>query len=210
MARESFQELKNLVNDCEKRVDSLEFHNLKMDKMAEAIVITLLTSKLDSETRKGWENTIEHGTMPLYKDMIAFLRKRSYILERCEQTAFTSKVRTATSAPKPVAVYSKAHSVVVQRPVDNCPVCESVHVVEKCDAFKKLNVEARYSKAKQAGLCFSCLKKGHRTANCRANMTCSTCSKKHHVLLHPEEQQPVSSNPPGAPAIGERPGEGSS
>lgn len=209
MARESFQELKNLVDDCEKRVDSLEFHKLKMGKMAEAIIITLLTSKLDSETRKCWENTIEHGKMPIYKDMIAFLRKRSYVLERCEQTVGPSRARTTVPAPKPAVMPSKTHSVVVQRSEDNCPVCEASHAVEKCDAFKKLNVESRYSKARQVGLCFSCLKKGHRTPNCKANVVCSSCSKKHHILMHPEERQ-ASSNPPKAPVVEDKPEAGSS
>lgn len=200
MSKESSHELKTLIDDCEMRVGSLEFHKLKMDGMSEVIVITLLTTKLDPETRKCWESTIEHGQMPTYKDTIAFLRKRSYVLERCEQMSVALKTRAVSEKSKNPVMTSKTHSVVVQKPDDTCPVCELSHAVEKCDAFKKLNVDGRYNKAKQIGLCFSCLKKGHRTANCRMNLACASCSKKHHSLMHPEERKIVSPNPSQAPA----------
>ncbi|XP_058817233.1 uncharacterized protein LOC131680534 [Topomyia yanbarensis] len=196
MAKESFQELKTLVDDCEKRVDSLEFHKLNMDKMAEAIIVTLLTSKLDPDTRKCWETTIEHGKLPVYKDTIAFLRKRSYVLERCEQAASLKQTRGGAATTETAPFFNKVHSVVVQKNENHCPVCESNHHVEMCEDFKKLSIAARYNKAKQAALCFSCLRKGHRTANCRSSQACSTCSKKHHSLMHPEERKLESSNLP--------------
>lgn len=39
MTTESFHQLKSLVDDVEKCISSLEFHNLKLDKLSEAIVI---------------------------------------------------------------------------------------------------------------------------------------------------------------------------
>ncbi|XP_062556599.1 uncharacterized protein LOC134221424 [Armigeres subalbatus] len=131
MTKESSHELRTLVDDCEKRVSSLEFHKLKMDGMAEVIVITLLTTKLDSETRKCWESTIEHGKMPTYKDTVAFLRKRSYALERCEQMSGTLKNRTGNEKLKSTVMSSKVHSVVVQKSDESCPVCELSHTVER-------------------------------------------------------------------------------
>ncbi|XP_062713798.1 uncharacterized protein LOC109415410 [Aedes albopictus] len=200
MTKESSHELKALIDDCEKRVGSLEFHKLKMDGMSEVIVITLLTTKLDPETRKCWESTIEHGKMPTYKDTIAFLRKRSYVLERCEQMSSAPKTKAASEKPKSTVMTSKAHSVVVPKSDDSCPVCDLGHTVEKCETFKKLNIDGRYNKAKQVGLCFSCLKRGHRTANCKVNVSCTSCTKKHHSLMHPEERKTMTSNPPQTPA----------
>ncbi|XP_058467935.1 uncharacterized protein LOC131440560 [Malaya genurostris] len=193
MTKESAQELKTLIDNCEKRVGSLEFHELKMDGMSEVIIITLLTTKLDSETRKCWESTIEHGESPNYKDTIAFLRKRSYVLERCEQMSGISKTKAANEKPKSNVIASKTHSVLVQK-FNSCPICELSHVVDNCDVFKKMGINGRYEKAKQVGLCFSCLKKGHRTANCKSNQACTSCSKKHHSLMHPEEHKPAVSN----------------
>ncbi|XP_055527031.1 uncharacterized protein LOC129719664 [Wyeomyia smithii] len=82
---------------------------------------------------------------------------------------------------------AKAHTVTIQK-TDGCYVCSENHLIDKCDTFKKLNVEERYEKAKQIGLCFACLKKGHRTTNCKNSTKCSKCSRRHHLMLHPEDQ----------------------
>ncbi|XP_065077952.1 uncharacterized protein LOC135701162 [Ochlerotatus camptorhynchus] len=198
MARESSLELRTLIDDCTKRVESLEFHKLKMDKMAEAIVITLLTSKLDPSTRRSWEASCEHGKLPIFKDTIAFLRKHSHVLERCEQNVIVTKNKVATFRTQTPSVTSKTHTVMVAKANDGCPVCGTAHSIEACGPFKKLSVNERYTKAKQLGLCFGCLQRGHRTTTCKTSKVCPTCTKKHHVLMHPEEKSvaPETTQPP--------------
>ncbi|XP_052565845.1 uncharacterized protein LOC128093365 [Culex pipiens pallens] len=189
MARESSLELRRLLDDCTKRVESLEFHKLKMDKMAEAIVITLLTSKLDPSTRRSWEASCDYGKLPVFKDTVAFLRKHSHVLERCEQSSTVTKPKVAALRTQTPTVTSKAHSVTVSKTNEGCAVCGATHSVEACGAFKKLIVEERYSKAKQFGLCFLCLNRGHRTNTCKKTDLCTACKKKHHALLHPDEKK---------------------
>ncbi|XP_062557422.1 uncharacterized protein LOC134222295 [Armigeres subalbatus] len=163
-----------------------------MDSMAEVIIITLLTSKLDPATRKSWELSVGHGKLPGYKDTIAFLRNHCHVLERCEQGVGLVKARNQHSILKPAAA-QKTYTMTVQKPDDGCPICSAKHLVDSCDAFKKLPIDARYEKAKQLGLCFGCLKKGHRTASCKKKTTCLSCTKKHHPLMHYEEKQCGSS-----------------
>lgn len=189
MVRESSLELRALIDDCTKRVESLEFHKLKMDKMAEAVVITLLTSKLDPSTRRSWEASCEHGKLPVYEDTIAFLRKHSYVLERCEQNMASLKPKVVMPKTPTPTFTSKAHSVLMS--TDGCWMCGSDHPIEECEAFKDLNVDERYTKTKQLGVCFGCLERGHRTTSCKKNPACPVCKKKHHALMHPEKPAEV-------------------
>lgn len=190
MTSDSFHQLKTLIDDVEKCVSSLEFHKLKMEKLSEAIVITLVSSRLDADTRKVWESSVKRGQMPTYKQLISVLRNQQHVLERCENAKGIQKARGSHPAARsaPTTAANKAHTALVQKTASSCPVCEEKHLVEKCDAFKRSDVKVRYEKAKVHGLCFACLKKGHRTGDCPEKVKCSKCSKRHHVLLHPEEK----------------------
>lgn len=199
MTKESTHELRILVDDCVKRVESLQFHKLRMDTMGEAIIITLLTSKLDPATRKAWELSVPHGTLPAYQDTVAFLRNHCHVLERCEQGISSVKGRNQNPISRPSAGIAahKTHTVTVQKPDDGCSICSGKHLIDTCETFKNMQVDARYEKAKQLGLCFGCLKRGHRTGACKNKPACPSCTKKHHPLMHYEEKKkPVSTDQP--------------
>ena len=48
-----------------------------------------------------------------------------------------------------------------------CPYCKWSHPIEKCFKFQKLSTEDRKSYARENGLCFGCLHKGHRYFDCK-------------------------------------------
>lgn len=200
MANESYQQLKRLVDDVEKCISSLEFHNLKLDDLSEAIMINLISSKLDTDTRKVWESNVKRKQLPKYKQLISVLRNQQHVLERCENAKPTQKTRSMQPASRTTqTATSKAHTSVIQKN-ESCPICEEKHSVEKCDSFKRSDIKERYERAKQHGLCFGCLKKGHRTSECSAKVKCPKCSKRHNVMLHPEEKRvPEKAEPPVAP-----------
>lgn len=187
MTCESYQQLKALIDDVDKCVSKFEFPGLNVDKLSEAILATLISTKLDADSRKVWESNVKRGQLPVYKQMMTALRDHLNILERCEN-ARTTRSRTANPPTRAQQTASKVHTVTTtQKADDTCPLCSSKHSADKCDKFRILDVKRRYDKAKQFGLCFMCLKRGHRTSNCKVTATCSKCSKRHHSLMHPEE-----------------------
>lgn len=61
MSKGSHMELRNLLDFVEKRLESLAFHDFKMeDKLSEALLVNLVISKLDPDTRKALEATVDH------------------------------------------------------------------------------------------------------------------------------------------------------
>lgn len=169
MVNESFVQLKSLMDEIEKCVSSLQYHNLKMDKLSEAIITSLIASKLDMPTRKVWESSVTRGQLPEYKKMVSVLRNQQAVLERCERAKPASKTRSSNLTPRTQlpATSTKIHTATVGKQNETCALCNAEHQMEKCDVFLKLSVNARYAKAKQFGLCFRCLKRGHRTADCK-------------------------------------------
>ena len=51
---------------------------------------------------------------------------------------------------------------------------------------------------KAHNLCFNCLAKGHRTAECRSFSRCRSCQGKHHTMVHRDTVTTTAAPPPTA------------
>ncbi|CAH8548192.1 unnamed protein product [Schistosoma haematobium] len=73
-----------------------------------------------------------------------------------------------------------------------CSVCSLDHAIYKCPKFLALTVQERWSHAKVNGICFVCLRQGHKVNECKLEKRCNvnSCEKKHHSLLHSESDKP--------------------
>ncbi|KRY06208.1 hypothetical protein T12_5264, partial [Trichinella patagoniensis] len=54
-------------------------------------------------------------------------------------------------------------------PVGNCVVCCGIYPVESCPRFVELSGPERWQCVRKHGLCFGCLRKGHRQGSCQQN-----------------------------------------
>lgn len=187
MTNATASELNSVVVECVRHVEALKFHNKDMTGMSEIIVINLIVSRLDNETRKLWESTVGHGQLPTYDATIKFLQTRASILERVEAAEASTSDQKAKQRPSTNKrnETGKTHTATsAEKSGDVCDVCQKQHTIYKCDAFKAMTVESRFSKAKELRLCFNCLRRNHRTVDCQSKWKCSVCDGRHHVLLH--------------------------
>lgn len=65
-----------------------------------------------------------------------------------------------------------------------CYVCNQQHETKNCEQIQQRSVNERYSQLRRYGLCFNCMKKGHRAGECTSTNSCQRCSKRHHTMLH--------------------------
>lgn len=68
---------------------------------------------------------------------------------------------------------------------DRCQFCSQDHRVFHCNVFNQKDLRQRHDCVRTAGLCFNCLRPGHRIDECRILSRCQKCGAKHHTLLHP-------------------------
>ncbi|KAF8797168.1 hypothetical protein HNY73_001462 [Argiope bruennichi] len=59
----------------------------------------------------------------------------------------------------------------------------SNHPLYKCPVFNRMKIEERL-KAIEGICCRNCLRKNHKTDNCKINIGCKVCKNRHHTLLH--------------------------
>ncbi|XP_065085837.1 uncharacterized protein LOC135707865 [Ochlerotatus camptorhynchus] len=189
IAKQSFKELRNLIDTCNRHVEGLRFMEQEVVGTAGLIVVKLLTMCLDGETRKQWELTMEHGELPDLEESMKFLRSYCQVLERCE----VDKASSAKAAVKPPMMGKTSSSQRTSNPATSsspenvCEICAGQHCNYKCPSFLSMSVDQRVTKVKQIGLCFNCLRKGHQIRACPSDKSCSRCSKKHHTMLHFEQ-----------------------
>ena len=84
-----------------------------------------------------------------------------------------------TSSPQ----LRKLHSHIATSATTTCECCDENHKIYQCQSFKALSVQDRAQLMKTKGLCFNCLRPGHRSEQCNGS-TYKKCKRKHNSLLH--------------------------
>ena len=87
----------------------------------------------------------------------------------------------------------------------NCCYCQQQHAAEACTTVK--GIEDRKQILRKSGRCFTCLRRGHISRECRSRSKCRKCSARHYVSVCIQ----VSTNEGSAalPATTPTPGAGS-
>nr|XP_029732110.1 uncharacterized protein LOC115268197 [Aedes albopictus] len=188
MTQESGKQLRELIEECTRHVDSLRYHGYDVLGLSDILLVNIIASRLDFETKKMWEATNKHGVIPTYADTISFLEKHTQVLERVEvsQQKVKQKPSSATHTQKS---QSRATTLTVTNEL-RCVFCEKAHFNHQCEELLKLSATDRNAKAKQAGVCYNCLRKGHMTSKCSSKHSCRDCNKRHHTVLHIDIPKP--------------------
>ena len=82
--------------------------------------------------------------------------------------------------PTAASLHTKSEKVTYAGSTE-CDLCGRAHRTEQCWCITKLPLNERRDKARQAGLCFWCLSKGHIAK--RSSRKCDKCQGAHHPLL---------------------------
>ncbi|XP_058448845.1 uncharacterized protein LOC131428821 [Malaya genurostris] len=196
MNKESHIQLRDLIEECCRHVDNLDFMEQKVEGISELMIVNLLSDALDTETKKQWEATLEYGELPTYKGTVEFLKKRCQILERCvsSETAGLSQQKSVKQSSNSKGSFdknlAKVHAAATQPETEgySCHLCNKTHPTFRCEEFRALTIDERLAKVKELRVCFNCLRKGHRLTECKSKKSCMICKSRHNTLLHPDDK----------------------
>ncbi|CAK9820273.1 hypothetical protein ANTPLA_LOCUS10526 [Anthophora plagiata] len=164
-----------------------------------SILVSIILSKISTDTAWHWELTIKDKKMPAYTSLLKFLEKRA----NCAPAAISKPMPAASERSnenfrKNRFVAQRSHAFVsVQAP--KCQICKNNHETRYCATLRAQPVHERIKTVELATLCPNCLDKKHPIRSCPAG-SCRICNKKHHTLLHrtwPTQQ--FESNTPPSP-----------
>ncbi|XP_028163939.1 uncharacterized protein LOC114355340 [Ostrinia furnacalis] len=183
---ESSTAIKGLLDTTVECLNGLQ--NLSVDISTwDIIIIYIIGSKLDAESRKQWESKISsNDSLPKFSEFKEFLEARFRALEFLDPKANIKSKQNSTShynKPKVMHVINNDDN---SKSVISCSFCKENHKIANCKQFAKESYDSRHSFVQNNGLCFNCLGSNHSIKYCRTNSTCRICNKKHHSLLHPK------------------------
>ncbi|XP_078051647.1 uncharacterized protein LOC144477784 [Augochlora pura] len=207
LIKDTPEALGNLVDAINQNLRALK--NLNEDIVAwNSIVISIILSKLSSDTVWQWELTLKDNQMPSLKELLSFLEKRANCSRATSQKVFSPPARTNTGysdGPRNLNnrvtrshAFASTHEPIPHesvKPRNNngiryastkpkCPICnEGQHFAWECEEFHALPLQIRAKTVDQTGLCRNCLRTGHTHHECD-RMRCRICHDVHHTLLH--------------------------
>lgn len=179
IAKENHFGLRQLLDGLlmhSKALESLEY------KTFDALIIYLITCKLDSTTKRSWEEFSANFDKPTFEQFTSFLTNKCKLLENLSQkdklsvnnnnsnVSFSNKRQTFHAAS------NENHT--------RCILCKETHLIYYCPRFLALSTANRISKIKSLSVCMNCLRSNHKVSSCKSTRSCNICKKQHHTLLH--------------------------
>lgn len=181
ISHESSKELRNLVDAINKNIRALKNLGFERNDLSDILLTTIILNKLDKETRKQFELSMNNSEVPKFEDLITYLEKRSQTLESVNKYYPVKPKVVHENKSKTLLLNSNSLE-------KKCLVCENgFHSIYKCYKFRNMSANERFNVVKRNKLCLNCLKGNHLAAECKSTIFCATCSRKHHTLLHRDE-----------------------
>ena len=191
MQRENHTALRSLLDGTSKHIRALKALGCPTDHWSH-LLLHIIVSKLDHNTIKEWETSLEGTEPPAFATLTKFLNQRCQALE----TLSNAKPKSTTTQPSNTKSNNNKYSSHVATTNIACPVCKSNHYAYQCESFKKFPLGKRFQIINNANLCKNCLRSNeHQAKDCPGTL-CRTCSGKHHTLLHMQPRAETNKDPP--------------
>ena len=196
MSKPSSSDLRNIVDTVSVVLDSLAHLGTSKDIM-NAMVIHLVLSKVDSDSKSKWDEQLDYKKLPSWEDCSSILIKRCEFIEINEDKSRNTESNSSNnrgsnnndsrnsnassnfrSNNNRNSSYSYACS---EDRNDDCAYCKrNGHKIENCFHFTKARISQRFDFVKANGLCLLCLRSWHSVKICKV-ARCRLCELPHHV-----------------------------
>ena len=172
--------LRNLFTFLVKTSDIITGHFDSSDN------ICIVVSKLPGSLRDRWNRKVYQIRSSMYRepnfnDLVKFIETETII---ATDPLYSKEALTEVAGTKSSGEESKQKTVRTFVAILKCAYCEKKHDIDKCFAFKALELKDRGKWLLKQRLCFGCYRKGHLVRDCNKPRTCDICKSKHPTLLH--------------------------
>lgn len=197
----SVKHLRNFLVSYHENVGALKA--LGHDITTESLMLSShLLRKFDFDFRSRFEHGRANSqNVPTVTELIDFIERECTQLEAADLanpshkhnvSYVNSRICSTSKTASKNASFSSQHKTVLLTESDTqsgaCAYCSVPgHNVYRCSEFIKLSTNARHRFVKDKNLCFNCIGR-HHISNCKSDRNCNICHKRHHTLLHMNQQ----------------------
>ena len=166
-------------------------NNIHSDTLIREVVAKLPTKERDAV----FEMCVSSGQALNLETLEPWLQRRAEICMLSAEYTKSEAVVQNDEAIGRTSQSSRNRTFSVKSGV-TCTVCKNgEHQLDKCRVFLRKDVNGRWTIVKEEKRCFTCLKRSHRSADCRQTRRCG-CGRSHHYLLCTEHQTGDDAAPP--------------
>ncbi|GFY15484.1 integrase catalytic domain-containing protein [Trichonephila clavipes] len=185
LTSESARDIRTMTDILSKNIRALKLLGFERNNLSDLILLNIILKKIDRETRKQFEQSIDSNQIPELDTFIMFLEKRSQTIDSINRSA------PITHKPKQVPFHKGKIFLNSNDSSNSCAICKLPHLTYKCSAYQNMKVSDRFNQIKRLNLCINCLKEHHKIKDCKSKNSCSVCKKRHHTSLHIFEAIPL-------------------
>ena len=145
-------------------------------------------------------NELENNKLITFKDLTGFVERhasmeRSFLgqlsLSKGDRKHDHDRRQEPLRKKKVFTTFSKTRTETPAQQTPSCPECKKNHGIWRCPVFQKLSVQDRWKSVKLNRLCFNCLER-HISRNCKSDGKCRKCGRRHHTMLHSDNESGTS------------------
>lgn len=179
---ESASSIRDLIDRSQEALNALRGLNINVSSW-DPLLLFLIVQRINKDTHQAWESHLQgSATLPKFDDFILFLEARFRMLEVIDDRKPRSSTAVNARPHRDVKSYATFSGLST-----SCSVCAGHHYLRDCPTFHSMSLSERVSAVKQNKICFNCLVSGHMLYQCKNKINCRTCNRRHHTLLHSNE-----------------------
>jgi len=162
--------------------------------------VSIIERKLSNDVKRDWAKLVSSEHSPVDKKdkfpslRLRFLQKQAIEYENAElrsnsNVPVTDSLHYLEKRNDKVTILEGQDTSHYKR--NKCLYHEGAnHWTNECRFYLSKPVQERRDTLKGKGACWYCLKRGHRSQDCRGKKPCGVndCKRFHHKTLHEEEQ----------------------
>ncbi|XP_063961087.1 uncharacterized protein LOC129282656 [Lytechinus pictus] len=201
------RKLSDFLRQCVIAMDKINhLRHLNDDREIRKILSKLPEWLIVRWSRKAYQWSEDNNSFPPFKLFARFLEEESKIA-CCPITSVHSLKESRSERGRSAALEVRALATDAttsrnqkgktdqrkQGPI-SCLVCKKSHTLEECPTFLAWEMVMKKKLITEKGLCYGCLKVGHRSKECKRRSTCQNCKKRHPTALHFEDQGKAQSS----------------
>ena len=176
--------------------------NLKLEKeITTTSSISIIEKRLPPDVMKEWARLVSNDTSTIDKtdkfpSLLRFLLnlKRALEYQNAELRLSSEKIKGSVNHTDK----KDDNPVEQQRNTKQNRQCliheNGNHWTSECRVYLSKPIEEKEKIVKEKGACWSCLRRGHRSQQCRSKRICNVnnCKRTHHSTLHQEKKEEPS------------------
>ncbi|CAB3984062.1 RNA-directed DNA polymerase from transposon BS [Paramuricea clavata] len=193
------QSFLELINTVEKGYQDLARINMESE-ISNSGTVSLIEERLPRDIKREWSREVNRSASKVeqknkFPYLLQFLQEQRKIIEY-----ESSELRTGGDHARKGCVHmiDRDGKFIENKEATKTTRClvhsSSTHYTADCRVYQEMAPEGKVQLLKEKRACWSCLKIGHRSIDCRQRKKCNSddCSKYHHDSLHVAHVQGVA------------------